>query len=310
MYIALLIITILLLFFLWNAKLWFYHDKKLPPLKSDESKCFSPRCKSIIYKNNNAKAILMIHGFPTCPQMYEYSALTFSENGYDVYAPLIPTFGADYEEFSKTNFTQWFNFINDYYLNLRHEYKNLTVLGVSMGGAMTLKLGELYANSKNKPDSLVVLSAPVIYNSLFKHIITSVPAYMGRTVALFTPYIKPRIITEKPNQDDGAEEWTGYGGTFIKQGISLVWNLKPIYKNLKLINEPIFLMHDKNDKTVPFNNLNEIIKGISSSKKCVNIVEMKSGKHSHHSLLMYRSVQKDYTQRILNFLEDVYGNKT
>lgn len=86
--------------------------------------------------------------------------------------------------------------------------------------------------------------------------------------------------------------------------------MKFIYKDLPKISEPIFLMHDKNDKTVPFKNLEIISKGIASVNKCVNIVEMKGGKHTHHSLLMYRSVQEDYTKRILNFMEARYDHET
>ncbi len=251
----------------------------------------------------------MIHGFPTTPQIYQYSAKVFSQNGYDVYAPLIPSFRTDYHEFYKTNFTAWFDYIDNYYLKLREQYPYLSVLGVSMGGAMTLKLGEIH-NILNKPDCLISISAPVIFNSFKYKTFTYPSAYLARLVAPFLPYINPRNTSYNPKRDDGAEEWTGYKGVYLNQSLSLIWNLKFIYKDLPKISEPIFLMHDKNDKTVPFKNLEIISKGIASVNKCVNIVEMKGGKHTHHSLLMYRSVQEDYTKRILNFMEACYDHKT
>jgi Esterase/lipase len=305
-----LVIVFLALFFLWNAKLWFYKDRNTEVLQSDESKCFSPKCRSIVYNENRDRAVLMIHGFPTTPQMYSDAASDINQSGWDVYAPLIPSFGTDCHEFTKTEFSQWFRFVDDYYLNLRKQYRFLTVLGVSMGGAMTLKLGEKYVGTNEEPDALVAISAPVIYNNLFKGIITSRAAYFGRTAALFKESLNARCSDHDESQDDGAEEWTGYRGTYMRQGVSLVWNLKFIHRDLKKITEPIFLMHDRNDKTVPFGNLKEITERISSETRVVCPVEMKSGRHSHHSLLMYRSVEKDYVERILYFLEAIYDRKT
>ncbi len=281
----------------------FYKDRNTEKLVSDESKCFNDKCRSIVLtKENNDKAVLFIHGFPTTPQMYEYATTRTFEAGYDTYAPLIPTFGADIKEFEKTNFTQWFSFICDYYENLRKKYKTLYVIGVSMGGAMTLKIGEVYS-SNLKPDKLVVISAPVCYNSIRYHVYTNKAAYFARTLGLFKKSINPHIVNGRPDSNDGNEDWLGYGGTYIKQGLSLSTNFDKIRKELYKINTPMFVMHDKNDKTVPFGNLSIIERYCHDIIKVKREVEMKGDfKHSHHSLLMYHSVQKEYMDDILAFL--------
>ena len=92
---AFILAAAVIIFIWWNAALPFYHDKNTEKLVSDESKCFSPRCRSIIYDKGRDYAVLMIHGYPTCPNMYTYSAKRLDEAGFDVFAPLIPTFGAD-----------------------------------------------------------------------------------------------------------------------------------------------------------------------------------------------------------------------
>lgn len=301
-------IVVIILFIIWNMFLPFYKDRNKEVLVSDESKCFSPRCKSIIYKaEGNDKAVFMIHGFPSTPQMYEYAAMRCRDAGYDVYAPLIPTFGADWKEFAKTNFTQWFRFISDYYEKLRKEYSFVAVLGVSMGGAMTLKIGEKYSGTDLAPDKLVVISAPVVYNSIRYHIYTSKVAYFARTVGIFKPCLNPRIIAGRPDGNDGNEDWTGYGGTYIKQGLSLSKAFDVIRKDLGKINVPMYVMHDRGDQTVPFGNLAVIDKFCHDNIVVKREVEMKGDfNHSHHSLLMYHSVQKEYMDDILRFLGGDY----
>lgn len=302
-----IILAFFMFFSAWNMFLLFYRDKKGKKLVSDESKCFSERCKSIVLKKeHNDKAVLMIHGFPTVPYMYNYSSQRLFEAGYDVYAPLIPTFGANIKEFEKTNFTQWFEFISDYYENLRKQYKFIAVLGISMGGAMTLKIGEVYSNTPLSPDALVSLSAPIAYNNIRYGIYSSYAAYFARTIGLFTPSIGASYIDGHDAPDDGNEDWVGYGGLFIKQGLSLSKAFDKIRKDLTKIKVPMFVMHDRNDKTVSFKNLAVICKFCGDNIKVKREVEMTEGSHTHHSLLMYHSVQEGYTNEIIDFIGGIY----
>lgn len=302
---SIVIIAIIILFIWWNAALPFYKDRNREKLISNESECFSPRGRSIIYKNGNDEAVLMIHGYPTAPNMYAYTAKTLSENGYDVYAPLIPTFASDPHKFAKIDFSQWFRFIDDYYLSLRKKYRKIYVIGVSMGGAMTLKLAEKYSSTDYVMDKIVVISTPVAYNCMRYGIITNPLGYFARTISIFVKTIGLGIVDGRPDGDDGNEEWTGYKGIVLKHGISLAKAFTGIRKNLPLIRVPMFIMHDRGDRTVPYKNLAIIEKFCKD-----NIVEKREVQmdgryhHSHHSLLMYRSVQKEYTEEIKAFLKE------
>ena len=300
----------LLLFLIVNWTIPFYKDRNKEILVSDESKCFSEDAKSIVYDKNRDEAVLLIHGFPTTPKMYSYATKRLDEAGYDAYAPLIPTFGSNIKDFEKTNYTQWFNYISSYYENLRKRYTKLYVLGISMGGAMTLNIGEKYSNTPLAPDRLVVISAPVAYNNIRYGIYTNLKAMFAPTLSLFIKNLGAKIIYSRPESNDGNEEWNGYGGLFIKQGLSLSKAFDRIRKDLKKISVPMFVMHDKNDKTVPFKNLAVIEKYCHDYIYVKREVEMKGDfKHSHHSLLMYKSVQKEYMDDIINFLRGDYDRK-
>ena len=300
-----LVIAICVILFLWwNSCLPFYKDRNKDELVSDESKCFSPECRSITYDRGRKRCVLMIHGYPTAPNMYAYTAKRLDEAGFDVFIPLIPTFGADPEEFKKTEFSQWYNYIDKYYMALRKRYAEIHVGGVSMGGAMTLRLAEEHSSTPLAMDSIFVISAPVAYNCLHLGIVTSWAGYLARTLGLFVKTFGLGIVDGRPDGDDGNEEWRGYKGVVIRHGLSLQTAFNRIRRDLGRISVPMFIMHDKNDRTVPYKNLDLIARGCGGNVKVRRDVEMdKKWKHSHHSLLMYHSVQEGYTDEIIAFLE-------
>ena len=300
----LLIFLFLLLFIFWNVTLIGYKEPNLSPLESDESLCFCEEAKSIILVQNSKQAILLVHGFPTTPFLYNYSAPRFFEAGLDVYAPLLPGFGTDVKVFEQTSFSQWFSYLCSYYEKLRAQYENLYVLGISMGGLMTLKLGEIYCSTDQAPDKLVTIAAPVVFNSFKDRVFTNILAYFMRTVALFKASKNPKTICGNPKGEDGNEQWVGYGGIFYRAGLSLMHAMKEVRKKLPLITCPLFSIHEINDKTVPFQNLKIIQKENRSSDFKTLETKMGAFNHTRHALLMYHSIQKELTETIIEFLQD------
>jgi carboxylesterase len=299
-----LIISATIFFVLWNVLLLWYRDKDTTPLESDDSKAFCEEAKSIVLKGGNDKAIILVHGFPSCPRVYTYSSQRFFDAGYDVYAPLLPGFGTDPELFAETNFTQWFDYLKRYYERIRASYPTVFVLGISMGGMMTLKLGETYCDTPLAPDALVSISAPVVYNSLKDGIITDLRISFLRTVALFKPTFAAKVVCGNPDGEDGNEDWTGYSGLFIRQGLSLVKAMGPVRKDLGKITCPLYSIHDVNDRTVPFKNLKIIQKENGSNDFKTLETNMGPYDHTHHALLMYHSIQGELTDSIIRFLQD------
>lgn len=298
-----LIIVAIALFLLWNITLFGYKDRAVHPIESDESTLFDPKAGPItITGGGNRSAILLVHGFPSTPSIYTYSSAVFAEAGLDVYAPLLPGFGTDPDEFVKTTFTQWFDSLCRTYERLRGEYETLYVLGISMGGMMTLKIGETYCAGPLAPDKLVSIAAPVVYNSVRDGIITDWRQYFMRTLALFVPSIGARVKAGFAEGEDGSKDWCGYSGLFLRPGLSLVHAMKQVRKDLGLITCPLYAIHDRGDRTVPFANINIIEAEHKSSDFRVLKTEMPPFNHTRHALLMYHSVQQELTHTILTFL--------
>lgn len=259
------------------------------------------------YRGGNSRAILFIHGFPGSPKMFYLVRQLAIKDGYDVFSPRLPGFSSTKEEFIHTNFSMWFNYIKDFYLAIRGDYKDFYIIGHSMGGALTLKLCEFFSNQKSYlPRSVAVISAPVFLNSFKRGVLLSPLLYFVRTVALFYSYIPARRPRKsKEFDEDGDTEWVGYRGRFPKQILSLKYGLKKVKRDLKKVDLPIYLCQAEADKTVSYKNLDYIDSHITSSKKRVETLDLSGWNHTNHSLFIYKSVVGSLWKSINSFFKEV-----
>ncbi len=297
-----IIVCLFILFVGWNACLWGYRDTHTEPIEPQPDQVFDPRCLPIILEHDPPakRALIMVHGFPSTPHTYEHVAKSAYAAGYDVFVPLLPGFGTKPKDLYETTFTQWYGYLARFYLDKRVAYAFVGVIGTSMGGALTLKLGEDFCGTPKTPDALVTIAAPVFINDLRKRVIQRWNMYLMRTVALFTPALSPDLHHGGTTKNDGEEIWIGYRGTFVRAGLSLVYALKGIRKNLYRITCPLMSFHDSKDGTVPYQNLQVIAQHVQAKPFIERTVEMTSS-HTHHVLLMYPSIQNILFGEILDF---------
>ncbi|MDD5076019.1 MAG: alpha/beta fold hydrolase [Sphaerochaetaceae bacterium] len=301
-----ILIIAVLSFVIWNMTLLGYRDEDQQVSEPNVDDVFDQRCKPIVlvHETPNDKAVLMIHGFPSTPYAYEFAARQAFDAGYDVFVPLIPGFGTHPKDLEHTTFSQWYHYIEQEYENIRFRYRFVAVIGTSMGGSIALKLGETFNSPATSIDALTTIAAPVFLNSLKDLTVKDWKLYFARTVALFTPSIGTDVFKGKDEENDGDELWIGYRGQFVRAGLSFLYALKDIRKNLPAITCPLFAIHDKHDATVPYKNLKVIADNVQAMPFHSKTVEMTS-KHNRHVLLMYPSVRKNLTDEILQFFESI-----
>lgn len=247
------------------------------------------------------KAILFLHGFPSSPATYVYTAKQASQRGYDVFAPRIPTFASDYNLFAQSSFPQWYQFIKEFYQTHRIEYKYFYIVGTSMGGAMALKLAEDFSQTELAPTAISTIATPVFINKWIRGHIKQPIAPLLPLFALFIKKIRPANKYPSSKELDGIENWVGYKGFFPRQILSLFQNLRKIDRQLPKITVPIRLFHGKTDKTVPHINMKYISKKISSSAIESETLNIKHLKSRHHCLLLYTSLRDDIFEKIDTF---------
>lgn len=84
--------------------------------------------------------VLLLHGGGDTPQALQYLAEYLYARGYNVRAPLLPGHGRTLREFSYVRADQWLEAARDAYRELAHRNAWTAVAGLSMGGAIAVRL--------------------------------------------------------------------------------------------------------------------------------------------------------------------------
>lgn len=293
-----------LLFFLhllFNWTDFFYRENSLFE-ETDLSELMDPDAGPIEIINESKKCLIFVHGFPSTPKTYKYVAPLAEKAGYDVFAPLLPGFGTSNEDFIKSNFTQWFMYLRDFYLEKRRGYDKVYIVGLSMGGALTLKLAETYSGTWLAPDGISVNAAPVSLRFPAKGFARGAMLFSVRTISWFIGHQNNRKDTWR-TMEDGHGEWLGYEGVFPRQIYSLKMGLVRVRKDLKKITVPIIAFQVPGDRTVDSANLTRIEKHVSSSVKSFHMLDYSGYRNTSHALFLYESIREKLMTDILDFFD-------
>ncbi|MDQ6888031.1 MAG: alpha/beta fold hydrolase [Gemmatimonadota bacterium] len=124
--------------------------------------------------------VLMLHGFGDTPQTLVYLANDLHRRGYAVYAPLLPGHGRSLREFARSSADQWTAAAEEAYSALRARGERVSVVGLSMGGALAASLA-----SRHPEVPALVLLAPYLRNPPLVRRIALFPGIVG----LLAPYL-------------------------------------------------------------------------------------------------------------------------
>lgn len=305
----LIIITILLALFLWWAcALPGWKDPFQGPLPETRlEEVFDPSCLPVSITQGSDTALFLVHGLNHSPQCWEQWIPDFQAAGYDIYAPLIASFGTSLEDYEHSCYPQWYQNLKDQYLAVRSRYKHVIYIGHSLGGMMGLQLCEETSGSPLSPDMLVTISAPVVCNSLKDRAVSQPWFFLARPLGLVmkhSPFAHLQSRKPASKRSDGHETWTGYDGIFFKQAVSVVFHMPEIRENLAKITIPVLSIQDKRDRTVSSKNLAIIQNEISSKEKEEIMTHLQWGwMHTYHCLPLYHAPHAQLVPAILSFME-------
>ncbi|SDS11882.1 alpha/beta hydrolase [Microlunatus soli] len=121
--------------------------------------------------------VLLIHGFTGSPASLRPWAEQLVAEGYRVRVPRLPGHGTSWQELNLTGWHDWYRTVEQAYLELAGSTRTVVVGGLSMGGALALRLAELH------PVAGLCLVNPALRNNdprlvllpILKRIIASTP---------------------------------------------------------------------------------------------------------------------------------------
>ncbi|WP_230196189.1 alpha/beta hydrolase [Streptomyces coriariae] len=194
--------------------------------------------------------VLLCHGFTGSPQSLRPWARYLAGQGLTVSLPLLPGHGTRWEDMAPTGWPDWYAEVDRELRALRDRCSRVFVAGLSMGGALALRLaakhgegveGVIVVNPANRVHGLSAYALPVA-----RHLV--------RTTKGITSDIAKEGVLE-----------SGYDRVPLHSAHSLRIFLRMIDGELPQVTQPLLLLHSVQDHVVPAADSARVLGRVSST---------------------------------------------
>ena len=93
------------------------------------------------HTGDNQAGAIVLHGFTGTPASMRGIAMALADNGFHVELPLLPGHGTAVDDMLPTRWADWAGEAEAAYQRLRQRASEVVVVGLSMGGALALRIG-------------------------------------------------------------------------------------------------------------------------------------------------------------------------
>jgi carboxylesterase len=194
--------------------------------------------------------VLLLHGFTGSPKSMKPWGEFLASHGYTVRVPRLPGHGTRWQDMNITTWQDWYAEADRSFRELAARSSQVFVMGLSMGGSLTLRLAEM------KGDAIagIVLVNPAVHSErpdrfalpIIKHVIGSFPGISNDI--------------KKPGQDEGA-----YDRIPLKAAHSLTHLWSAVKTDIAAIDQPLLLFRSAEDHVVEASNAAWILSHVSST---------------------------------------------
>jgi carboxylesterase len=186
---------------------------------------------------NDTRGALVLHGFTGSPGSVREVAEVLAAAGFHIELPLLPGHGTVVEEMMPTRWSDWAGGAEAAFQRLAQRATEIVVVGLSMGGALTLKVGA------DHPEVAGLVCVNPVTQPQAAEIVDLLRGMLdgGATVI---PGIGSDIA------DPSASE-VGYADTPIESLLSLLLDgVEPLSHRYPQMRPPLLLMHSPQDHVV------------------------------------------------------------
>ena len=199
-----------------------------------------PGCEPFSHVGTRPTGVLVLHGFTGNPSSMTYQARAFAAAGHHVEQPRLPGHGTTLEDMQTTDWSDWSGEAAAAFDRLTERVDQIVVIGLSMGGTLTLWTG-LQRLDDDRLKGLICVNAATMPQP--PEVVEMLEAMLADGVE-----VSPAIDNDIADPD---ETEIGYDGTPLRQLMSLNnEGLAPITDRYGELRVPILIFSSPEDHVV------------------------------------------------------------
>lgn len=206
--------------------------------------------------NGGRHGALVLHGFTGNPASMRGIAEALAEAGFTVELPLLPGHGTSVEDMLETSWKDWLGAAEDAYLDLARRSDTVVVVGLSMGGALTLTLAAEH---------------PEVVGIVCVNAVVSVPDGMREAVHGMLESGEELMDGIGSDIADPAEVESAYPQTPLRPLLTMFAAADTFAGRLGDIRCPVLIMTSPQDHVVPPGNSDLIADGVGGPVERVSL---------------------------------------
>jgi carboxylesterase len=242
-------------------------------------------------------ACLLIHGFGGEPFEMAPVAEALENLGHPVSLPTLPGHGSTIDAWSRTGWTGWLGHAAREYERLEALHGRVFVLGLSMGGSLSLALAQRY-----KPAGVVTMAAPVY---LYRFLPPEATDWRLPLVWLLKKVRPIWPTSPKKPESRRIAPWQGYEEAVALEPLhSFVMGLREVRRNLGRITAPLLAMHSPRDRQVPLGNLWEITSKAGSKVRRAVVLPIEERVTGHHVITTHLETRREVARLCADFVSE------
>ena len=213
--------------------------------------------------NDTDRAVVFIHGFMGSPNQFTDLADAVYNNGCSCMSILLPGHGVGMNGFVKFGVADWERHVQNEIDIIKHEYKEIFLVGHSMGGLLALNASLI---KENNIAGVVLISTPLKVNLL----------------NLKSLWQKIRLLTFSNNNEIKSVyiKSNGIGKlkiftypSIISPFINFYKLIKKTKKHLSQVFVPVLIFQSKNDETASYKSAKLFYEGLCNTQRTVFSLE-------------------------------------
>jgi carboxylesterase len=193
--------------------------------------------------------VLLSHGFTGSPASMKPWGHDLADRGFTVRIPRLPGHGTRWQDLNRVGWDDWYGELDAALSELRERCDRVAVCGLSMGGALALRLAELRPDDV---DALVLVNPAVAVRNWRLHLVPFLKYALPSMPGIGNDIKKP-----------GADE-VGYGRTPLRALHSQIRTWPQLRADLGRVTAPLLVFRSTDDHVVDGTGLGVIRDGVAS----------------------------------------------